>query len=214
MISPTAPHPQLERNKAILRKYLPEPTVPLIAEWIYHFDFKLKIKKSRSSKYGDYRQPLAGTNHLITINHDLNPYAFLLTLVHEIAHLLTFNRHGNRVKPHGEEWKQSFKELMRPVMRYDVFPADVRQAIIAYMQDPGASSCSDPQLQRVLKQHDAKDGVILLEMLPLHTVFTWNENRRFVKLHKRRTRYLCREIDTNREYLFSGLAEVTPESAT
>src|SRR5574337_89035 len=78
---------QLTRNKTILKKYIPEPAVPLIAEWIYHFNFKLKIKKARLSRFGDYMPPMNGKNHVITVNNDLNPYAFLLTLVHEIAHL-------------------------------------------------------------------------------------------------------------------------------
>ena len=104
---------QLERNQSILHKYIPEKAVPQISEWIYKFDFKLKIKKSRSSKYGDYRPPFKGENHLITINYDMNKYAFLITLVHEIAHLSTYNKHKDNVKPHGEEWKLHYKLLMQ-----------------------------------------------------------------------------------------------------
>lgn len=202
---------QTERNQAILRKYIPEAAVPMMAEWIVKFDFKLKIKRSRQSKYGDYRAPLPGTNHQITINHDLNPYAFLLTLVHEVAHLLTYERHGHRVKPHGEEWKTAFKDLMRPVMRLDVFPADVRAAIISYMQNPAATSCSDLQLMRTLRRHDDEQAkYIHLETLPFDTVFLYN-GRRFRKGEKRRTRYLCIELDTRRKYLFSALADVELE---
>ncbi|MCA6363021.1 MAG: SprT-like domain-containing protein [Bacteroidetes bacterium] len=202
---------QTERNQAILRKYIPEAAVPMMAEWIVQFDFKLKIKRSRQSKYGDYRAPLPGTNHQITINHDLNPYAFLLTLVHEVAHLLTYERHGHRVKPHGEEWKTAFKDLMRPVIRLDVFPADVRAAIISYMQNPAATSCSDLQLMRTLRRHDDEQAkYIHLETLPFDAVFMYN-GRRFRKGEKRRTRYLCIELDTRRKYLFSALADVEPE---
>src|SRR3954471_22255295 len=97
---------QLERNQNILYKYIPEKAVPIIAEWIYVHDFKLRIKKTRTSKYGDYRPPHSGNNHQITINYDMNKYAFLITLVHEIAHLTNWNKYKDRVKPHGEEWKQ------------------------------------------------------------------------------------------------------------
>ncbi|TND08778.1 MAG: hypothetical protein FD123_1994 [Bacteroidetes bacterium] len=201
---------QVTRNQSILSKYIPEPAVPVISEWIYHFNFKLKIKKSRSTKYGDYRPPLPGTNHQITINNDLNKYAFLITLVHEIAHLLCWERHRNNVKPHGPEWKESFKELMRPMMRLQIFPDDVRTAIIGYMQDPGASSCSDEQLTRVLRRYDEKTGVVLLEILPVHAVFIFGKNRRFVKGAKRRSRIACKELETGRDYLFSPLSEVIP----
>lgn len=202
---------QTDRNQSILRKYIPEAVVPMMAEWIVQFDFKLKIKKSRQSKYGDYRAPLPGTNHQITINHDLNQYAFLLTLVHEVAHLLTFERHGHRVKPHGEEWKTAFKDLMRPVIRLNVFPQDVREAIINYMQNPAATSCSDLHLMRVLRRYDDAHAVYVhLETLPTDAIFLYN-GRRFKKGEKRRTRFMCLELDTRRRYLFSPLADVEPE---
>jgi SprT protein len=201
---------QETRNKSILAKYIPEAAVPLISEWIYHFNFKLKIKRSRQSRYGDYRPPLPGKNHLITVNNDLNQYAFLLTLVHEIAHLLCFNRHGNRVRPHGEEWKESFKELMRPFMRMDIFPQDIRQAIIAYMQNPGASSCSYDNLMRTLKRYDKNSDCVYLETIPLHAEFYYNE-RIFIKGPKIRTRYRCTEKGTNHIYLFAALAEINYE---
>lgn len=194
------------KNHIILAKYIPEPAVPLIADWILHFNFKLKIKKSRQSKYGDYR-PRPQLNHLITINQDLNKFAFLLTLVHEIAHLLTHERHGNRVKAHGQEWKEAFKELMRPFMRLEIFPDDVRTAIIGYMKNPAASSCSDDHLLRVLKSYDQENEFVYLEKIALHSEFNFN-NRIFIKGPKIRKRYKCFEKDSRHVYLFAGLAEV------
>ena len=114
---------QIESNKTILYKYIPEKAVETIAQWIYKFDFKLKIKRSRQSKYGDYRPPMDDRNHTITINHDLNKYAFLITLVHEIAHLTNFNKNRNRVKPHGNEWKTEFKLLMNVFFEMNKFLA-------------------------------------------------------------------------------------------
>lgn len=198
---------QATRNQSILAKYIPEAAVPLISDWIFHFDFKLKIRKPRQSVYGDYRPPLQGRNHLITVNRDLNQYAFLLTLVHEIAHLLAHERHGLRIKPHGEEWKNSFKDLMRPIMRLGVFPDDVRAAIIKYMQDPGASSCSDIHLMRTLKKHDAPNGLVLLESLPANSVFRYGD-KNFVKGVKIRTRFQCKLYGTEHIYFFAALAEV------
>lgn len=198
---------QLNRNQHILAKYIPGPAVPLIAQWIYHFNFKLKIKRSRQSRYGDYHPPIDGKNHVITINNDLNQYAFLLTLVHEIGHLLCFERFGNRVKPHGNEWKECYKELMRPIMRLDIFPEDVRNAIIGYMRDPGASSCSDENLMRVMKRYDKPSDNIHLETLPMNAEFIYNE-RVFIKGPKVRTRFRCIEKVTKHLYFFAALAEV------
>lgn len=199
---------QLERNKSILAKYLPDNSVDMIAEWVYHFDFKLKIKKSRSTKYGDYRPPLKNTNHQITINHDLNKYAFLITLVHEIAHLGTWLKHKNKVKPHGEEWKNEFKILMSPFMKEDIFPTDIIHALQNYLKNPAASSCSDLSLFRTLKKYDKKEDVVFLEALPLNTIFKIKEDRYFLKGEKIRTRYKCKEIKSERFYLFNPLCEV------
>ena len=140
---------QLERNQSILQKYIPEKAVPTVAEWIYKFDFKLKIKKSRATKLGDYRPPVKGQNHLITINHDMNKYAFLITLIHEIAHLSNWNKHKDSVKTHCDEWKFHYKILMQSLLNPEIFPADIIIALRKYMNNPAASSCSDTNLLRI-----------------------------------------------------------------
>src|SRR4051812_32759457 len=200
---------QLQRNQSILYKYIPEKAVPIISEWIYKFDFKLRIKKSRSSKYGDYRPPVKGENHLITINYDMNKYAFLITLVHEVAHLSNFNKHKDTVKPHGEEWKLHYKLLMQQFLIPDVFPVDVITALRKYMNNPAASSCSDVNLLRVLKKYDVRQDTILLEELPQGATFQYNKSRNFIKGEQVRKRFRCKELGTNRLYLFNPLTEVT-----
>jgi hypothetical protein len=200
---------QFERNSAVLIKYIPEPAVPVIARWIVEYDFKLKIKRERNTKLGDYRSPLGNQNHTITINYNLNKYAFLITLVHEVAHLVTFTKHKDNVNPHGEEWKQNYKQLMRFFLTPDFFPTDVLLALQKHLISPAASSCSDANLLRVLKRHDAKsDGKIFIETLPHKTVFKYNGERFFEKGERIRTRYRCKEIATGSIYLFHALAEV------
>lgn len=199
---------QLARNQSILNKYIPEKAVPVISEWILKFDFKLRIKKSRSSKYGDYRPPVKGENHLITINYDLNRYAFLITLVHEIAHLSNYNKNKDRVKPHGEEWKLHYKLLMQQFLIPDIFPVDIIIALRKYMNNPAASSCSDINLLRVLKNYDQRQDTVLLEELSIGTKFQYNKSRAFIKGEQIRKRYKCKELSTNRTYLFNPLTEV------
>jgi len=199
---------QLERNQSILHKYIPEKAVPVISEWIYQFDFKLRIKKSRSSKYGDYRPPIKGENHLITINYDMNKYAFLITLVHEIAHLSNYNKHKDTVKPHGEEWKLHYKMLMNQFLIPEIFPPDVISALRKYMNNPAASSCSDTNLLRVLKNYDNREHTVFLEDVPMGSTFSYNENRFFIRGEQVRKRIKCKEKDTNTVYLFNPLTEV------
>jgi hypothetical protein len=199
---------QLQRNQSILYKYIPEKAVPVIAEWVYKFDFKLKIKKSRASKYGDYRPPVKGENHQITINHDMNKYAFLITLVHEVAHLSTYNRHKHFVKPHGEEWKLHYKLLMQQFIDPEIFPEDIIRALRIHMSDPSASSCTDDRLMRVLKKYDQRQDTVWLEDIPSGSVFSYGD-RRFVKGPQARKRIKCKELPSNAVYLFNPLTEVS-----
>ncbi len=199
---------QLERNQSILHKYIPEKAVPAIAEWIYKFDFKLKIKKSRSSKYGDYRPPMKGENHLITINYDMNKYAFLITLVHEIAHLSTYNKHKDSVKPHGDEWKLHYKMLMQQFLIPEVFPLDVIMSLRKYMNNPAASSCSDTDLLRILKKYDTRENTVFLEDVPVGSTFSYNDNRYFIRGQQVRKRIKCKDVSSNTVYLFNPITEV------
>lgn len=199
---------QYQKNSDILRKYLPEKSVELVAQWIIEFDFKLKIKKERSTRLGDYTSPRNGMNHVITVNHNLNKYAFLITLVHEVGHLVTYNQHRDRVSPHGQEWKHNFKTLIHPFLNTDIFPLEVFAALRRYMNNPAASSCSDHNLLKTLKLHDEANGQVFLEYLPLNAVFLYNGSRVFQKGEKIRKRFRCREISSGAIYLFNALAEV------
>ncbi len=203
-----------EGYRKVLLKLIPEGAVDQIADWILLYNFNLKITKPRASKFGDYTPPVKHNRHLITINHDLNPYNFLITLVHEIAHLVTHDKYLtmiHRLKPHGMEWKNEFKKLIRPFMHAHIFPEDVLVVLHTYMQNPAASSCSDVSLLRVLRRYDKHQTKrVHLEELPPGSMFKAGTNRLFTKGKKQRIRFECTEVKTNRKYLFHPLAEVEP----
>ncbi|MFO0321326.1 MAG: SprT-like domain-containing protein [Bacteroidota bacterium] len=202
---------QIQRNSEILRKYIPHFAVDIIALWIIELDIKLKITKERSTKLGDYMPPHKGKNHTITINYNLNEYSFFVTLIHEIAHLKTYNYYKNSVTPHGQEWKSHFKMLMNPFLNTENLPIDILYALRKYMNNPAASSCSDVTLMRTLKLYDKQEEnntTIFLERLPIKTHFLYNASRVFEKGEQLRKRYRCKEISTGSVYLFSPLAEV------
>jgi len=199
---------QYQKNSEILKKYLPEQTVETVAMWIVDYDFKLKIKKERSTRLGDYTAPRNGLNHTITVNHNLNKYSFFITLVHEVAHLVTYNEHKSWVSPHGKEWKQNFQKLMHPFLTPEIFPLEVFSALRKYMQNPAATSCTDTQLLKVLKLHDENSDTLFLEYLSANTLFIYNGNKIFKKGEKIRKRFKCVEIKSGIIYLFNPLTEV------
>jgi SprT protein len=195
-------------KEILLAQYMPPVAAPIIARWIDYFQCEFKISRNRTTKLGDYRHPFKGVGHKISVNNNLNAYAFLVTTVHEFAHLLTWNDHKNKVKPHGEEWKRNFKRMMVPFMDKQVFPEDIHKAIVSYLNNPSAASCTDLKLSRALKRYDQADGVLRLEELPLDAVFTIKDGRRFKKGERLRKRYRCVCLDNGNTYLFNPLAEV------
>lgn len=190
--------------------YLPEGTSHMVSEQLIQHQVQFKISKPRASKLGDYRPPHGNHGHRISVNGDLNPYHFLLTTLHEFAHLDCWVKHKNRVAPHGNEWKTAFQEQLDPVLRDSIFPDDVQKAIERYIQRPKAASCSDPTLVRTLSNYDRPDGLVFLSELPDESRFELPEGRFFIKGPKLRTRYKCKNLQNNRYYLVSSVARVRP----
>lgn len=187
---------------------MPAEAAPLIARWIEHFRVEIKITRSRSSVFGDYRHPHGQHGHRISINHDQNHFAFLITLVHEFAHLICWNKYKTTVKPHGEEWKREFKELMHPFFELTIFPGEVVTALKKYLHNPAASSCTDIHLMNTLRHYDTHKSTIPVKNIPAGSLFSMKNGRMFRKGERIRTRFRCVEIKTNQIYFFHPTAEV------
>jgi SprT protein len=205
--------PKKEAHITALQKYLPPNTYEPVLAYLQHFKVHLTVARERKSILGDYRHRTHHQNHRISVNGNLNPYAFLVTLLHELAHLLAFENYGNRIAAHGKEWKHVFGKLLAQFIEHDVFPADIKKALLQSLHDPAASSCSDEILLRVLKNYDEKkDHQVFVETLPEGTLFKTHDGRVFRKGEKLRKRFRCEEVKTRRIYLFSAVYEVTAVS--
>ena len=205
-----APIRSKEKVASALGKYLPEAFVDYVVALFQDASVRFKIVPGRATKLGDFRAGMNGEKHTITVNGDLNPYSFLITTVHEFAHLHTFNVYGHRVSPHGEEWKAAYRQLLLPLIDSPALPNDLRKALMNSLVRTKASSCSDHGLSRVLLNYDKpKDGVIVLEHLPKNSTFALN-GKHFVKGELRRKRYICQEVKSKRSYLVNSLAQVIP----
>lgn len=191
--------------KQSLSKYVPEASLDLVIDLLDEYPCKLKIVNNRKTKHGDFRR-LTDGRYQITINNDLNNYRFLLTFVHEMAHLITHQKHG-RVKPHGALWKQCFQHLMLPFLRPEIYPQEIVLLLAQYLKNPKASTDSDVHLSLALKQYDERNGKSFIFELPVESTFVYNK-RIFVKGAKRRTRFGCIEVKSGKTYLFHQNAEV------
>ncbi|MEM6644334.1 MAG: SprT-like domain-containing protein [Bacteroidota bacterium] len=192
----------------VFTRFVPPEAVQYCDQLYQQLNFEFKVKKSRQTKLGDYRYNFRTGQKTITVNNDLNPYAFLITYLHEVAHLMAFKQYGRNIKPHGGEWKQCFREIAFPILNPRVLPEPVDQALKNYLANPKASSCADPKLYRVLRQFDQKQGAFLLSSVSEGELFCF-QGVQYRKLKKKRTRSICVRIDTKKKYLIAELAEVS-----
>ena len=192
----------------VLLKYIPEEALPLVAEWLKKYHLHLRISKSRKTKLGDFRPAHHGKPARISVNGDLNPFHFIITLTHEVAHAAVWEKHKRKALPHGLEWQNTYAEMLNQMRQIVDFPEQVQKALLQHLYRPKASSCSDPILYKALKSIDQPNDLQLLEELEEGSYFSFHESRHFKKGKKRRTRFECIDLKNKRLYLISGLAEV------
>jgi len=190
-----------------LAKYIPEHAVKPVFELIVTHQVHLKIVNERQTRHGDYRRAMNG-KHEITVNASLNRYKFLITLIHEISHLVAFEKFGRQIKPHGNEWKYSFQQLMVPFIRPEIFPNHLLPLLARHFRNPTASSDTDTTLSLALKQFDQENDKNYVFEIPYGSVFRISNGKIFKKIAVRTKRYECLEINTGKTYLFNPNAEV------
>jgi len=191
----------------ILEKYIPKASVPSVFEMIKTHNVHLKIVNERVTRHGDYRK-LEDGQHQITVNANLNPYRFLMTLVHEIAHLVAFKKFGRMIKPHGREWKHTFQQLMLQFLRPEVFPPQLLPLLALHFKNPKATSDTDARLALALKQYDPPNDKNYIFEIPFGGQFRLHNGKIFQRGDKRVKRYECKEVASGRVYLFNPNAEV------
>lgn len=195
-----------------LKEFLPDHTLEDVIYYMQLYKIHLILRKDRKSILGDYRPAYAGKPHTISLNISLNKYHFLITFLHELAHLVNYLQHKRSVAPHGNEWKQNFTILLKRFTDKRIFPNDIHEALLKSMNSLSASTCSDPNLFRVLHKYDgSKHNKVLVESIGIGNQFITEEGRVFRIVLKRRTRYECIEIETGKKYLFPGIYEVLSE---
>ena len=201
---------KVEHPLNALNAYLPdgafEPVVALINQYKVH----LTVTKARKSVLGDYRHAFQGANHKISVNGNLNKYEFLITLLHELAHLLCYEQFRNRVDAHGKEWKNIYGHLLAQFIQKGVFPEDIKKALSKTLLNPAATANGETKLLLVLRKYNEirKEGMALVAHISEGILFESLNGKIFRRGKKRRIRIECVEVATGQVYSFSALTEV------
>jgi len=189
--------------------YVPQKARKQVQAVLEESHVGVKITRKRLAKHGDFRKLQNGTS-LITINATPNPYRFLITLLHELAHFKVSQSQRYRVKPHGIEWKMAYRQTLLPFLNPEIFPEPLCGLLASHMKNPKASTDRDFNLVMALRNYDSNTGQTSVFELQDGQHFQLENGRGFVRLKKRRTRIECRELSSGRIYLFSPHAEVEP----
>ena len=187
---------------------IPEASHELVKPLIFEKHLNIKIVKVRKTKHGDFKKLRNGSNQ-ITFNHINNKYRFLITLIHELAHFKVYKNIKKRVNPHGVEWKNTYKLLMLPFLNNKIFPNDILSKLATHIKNPSASTDSDTNLVVALNKYDYfNDNKIFLNDLSEDCLFEYDQGKVFLVKRKLRKRYICKELSSGREYLFSPVARI------
>jgi hypothetical protein len=192
---------------------LPEGVRPYVGDVLERHPVVVRLARPRRTKLGDHRPPgRASALHRISINTDLNPWAFLTTLLHEVAHAAAWERcrdRRRRIRPHGREWQDAFAGLLEPLVAAALLPEDVAAAVAVSIARPRAATCSDRTLLLALRRYDEpRPGRVLVEELPQGAIFRLDDGRAFRAGRLLRSRRQCFECRSGREYRVHGLAQV------
>ena len=142
----------------------------------------------------------------ITINNDLNPYQTLITTVHEIAHAFVYKKFGSKVKAHGKEWKEMYKNLMLNFLKPNIFPSDILSSLSLHIINPSASSNSDIDLVLILRKYDDENHCNISQ-IEFGEKFNFS-GKIFVKEEKLRKRFKCLNTQNQRYYLFNPTTKI------
>lgn len=188
-----------------LSNFLPDNAFEWVAPYLKQYKIDLKITPERQSKLGDYMFQPNEKRHKISINGTLNKYEFFFTFIHELAHLFTFVQYEYRVEAHGREWKSIFKTLLQDSIHF--FPASLQQQILRHLENMKSAQCFDTTLYLEFKKYDTEKRMYI-QLLQPGDIFMIKNGESFRLISKRRTRYLCENIESKKQYLFPALYEI------
>ncbi len=190
----------------IFEQYLPPNSINYCCSLSSRYNFNLDLSFNRVSKFGHYKYLPVTKSHTISINKGLSQPLFLITFIHELAHLDVMLHFGRKVKPHGAEWKRTFTTLMLPLLNPTVFDDNLLSLLAKHLKKPKASLSADPALWHLLVSETTENSMYL-HNIEINQSFIF-KNRAFKKIKTRRTKALCYEIKSGNNYLIPLLAKI------
>ena len=185
--------------------FVPQDSRYLLQYWVNELNVNIKISNPRKTKLGDFK--VLNNIMYISINNNLNPYSFLITLTHELAHAFVYLDYKFLVSPHGKEWKYTFKKMMLNFLNTSCFPEDVLRVLSRHLINPKASTMSDFDLSYVLNKYNFSNELLLYD-IDYGSKFSISSGKKFLKGNFLRKRFRCTDLASGKDYHVHPLTKV------
>lgn len=191
-----------------LAPFLPAGSLEVIGEWLRVDNLSIKLTSGRGQRLGAYKREASGMQTIL-LNRNQDPYSFLITLVHEIAHMQARKLYGRHVQPHGLEWKQTYSRLIIKAAAIPSLPADICAMMAEIARSPESRHYGKISVSKVLLKYSTKaePGELLCD-IPPGTRFRMPDGKVYIKGEKIRTRYRCKLDGASSVWLISGAVPV------
>lgn len=133
------------------------------------------------------------------MNIDLSEIQFMITFIHELAHKVCYDKFQGKVQSHGAEWKAIFVDLLKEAKTKLNLSEENTVKFDQAIKSPKASGDDF----EVIDEHQ-----LLVSDLSPETQFELKSGRTFRLIKKRRTRFLCADLNNGKLYAVSGKAQV------
>ena len=185
--------------------FVPEDSRNLLQYWVEKLGVNIIVSKPRKTKLGDFK--VVNNIMYISVNNNLNPYSFLITLTHELAHAFVYLDYKFVVSPHGKEWKRTFKKMMLNFLNTSCFPEDILRLLSRHLINPKASTMSDFDLAYALNKYNFSNE-LLLHDIEFGSKFIIANGKSFVKGSFLRKRFKCEDLASGKQYYVHPLTKV------
>lgn len=177
------------------------------------YKVRLRFVNVRKTKLGDYRRPTFGRMyHSISVDGTLGREYCLLVLLHEMAHLVACVKYVRISRPHGYEWQTEYASLLSEYVDAGAFSDDVSKLISKYVSHIPLNRSVAMELECLLRNYGVQSDNTLKCLNDLHEgdhfVLVDYPDTVFRVIKKRRTRWLCRDLQRDVDCLVRGCASV------
>lgn len=189
-------------------KYFPKNSIIHVNNLLDKYPIEINFVNPRNSKKGTFvvinRKPKK-----ITLNNNLCQDEMLLVFLHEMAHYINYMQYKTMVKPHGKEFQNTVLMLIQQFIYNQSFSSKTASILMKNFFSK-APKYKSHCLELFKHFHPGIREISYLYQLDDNEKFTIvkRPNISFILLKKKRTQYICKNLNNDKLYRVHYFAEI------